>query len=321
VLGRALGALDRAVFEPTTLFPSVVTALAFAPPVIAGLVFFQVPALTGLGLALAMGAFLHVLAWRLKQPLKTTPVLASVLAVGLLGAGAPPAWMAGAALLGGGLDLLRQRFTPSMRVQAGLVAYAAIFLAGRGLVDSYLRPGSLAPLAEPIRLWAAFGGGGAAPIDPTRLYVGNVPGPLFATSLMAVVIGAAWFWYAGRLSPSVPIAFAAGAAIPAVLMHWNAGYHLDSGPAWFVVALVLADRDLLPASRAARPLLGFAAGVIGFALRTRGAGIEAVFVAVVALQLGVAAVQAVDWLVRNPAKVSRRLHVAQVRVTTRGRAA
>jgi hypothetical protein len=66
-----------------------------------------------------------------------------------------------------------------MRVQAGLVAYSLIFLSGRAMVDSYLRPGSLRPLAEPIRLWAAFGGGAAAPIDPTRLYVGNVPGPRF----------------------------------------------------------------------------------------------------------------------------------------------
>jgi hypothetical protein len=104
-------------------------------------------------------------------------------------------------------------------------------------------------------------------------------------------------------------------------MRWNLGYHLDSGPAWFVIALVLADRDLLPASRAARPLLGFAAGVIAVALRTRGVGIEAVFLVVAALQLGVAALHGAAWLIHNRARVGQRLHVAQVRVTTRGRAA
>ena len=321
MLGRALAALERAVFEPATLPASAVTAIAVAPPIVAGLVFFQTRAAVALVLALAIGTFLHLLAWRLKQPLTASPVLASVVGVALVGAATAPAWIAAVALLAGGLDLLRQRYLPGMRVQAGLVAYGAVYLSGRSIVDGYLRPGSLQPLAEPIRLWAQFGGGAAAPIDPIRLYVGNVPGPLLATSLMAVNVGAAWFWYARRLSLAVPIAFAAGAAVPVALMHWNLGYHLDSGPAWFVVALVLADRDLLPASRAARPLIGFAAGVVALALRTRGTGIEATFLVVVGLQVAVAAVQGLDWLLQNRRTVGARLHVAQVRVTTRGRAA
>lgn len=296
-------------------------ALAFAPPIAAGLFFFQMRAAVALVLALAIGVFLHLLAWRLKQPLTTSPVLASVVGVALLGAATPPPWIAATALIAGGLDLLRQRFVPGMRVQVGLIAYAAVFLSGREIVDGYLRPGSLRPLAEPIRLWADYGGGMAAPIDPIRLYVGNVPGPLLATSLMAVVVGAAWFWYAGRLSLSVPVGFVAGAAVPAALLHWNLGYHLDSGPTWFVVALVLGDRSLLPGTRAARPLLGLAAGVVAFALRTRGAGIEVVFLVVAALQLGVATLHGLEWLFQNRARVGARLHVAQVRVTTRGRAA
>lgn len=321
MLGRALGALERAVFEPATLPASAVTAIAIGPAVIAGLVFFQSRALVALALALAVGGLLHVLGWRLKLPMTTSPAVAAVIAVALFGPATPPAWLAAAAVIAGGLDLLRQRFLPGMRVEAGLIAYAIAFLISRATITAYLQPGSLRPLAEPIQLWNAFGAGSAAPIDPVRLYVGNVPGPLFATSLLAVVIGAAWFWYAHRLSLVVLVAFAAGVTIPVALQHWNLGFHLDSGPAWFVVALVLADRAALPASRAARPLLGLAAGVIAVALRTRGAGIEATFLVVVALQVAVAAVEGIDWLVQNRRLVGQRLHVAQVRVMTRFRAA
>lgn len=321
MLGRALSALERAVFEPTLLPSGVVTAVALTPPVIAGLAFFKGDALTALGIAVFVGALLHLVALRLKVTITTTPIVASVVAVALAGPAAPVTWLAALALLAAGLDVARQRFVPEARVQAGLVAYSAIFLSGREFVAAYLNPGSLRPLTEPIQLWSAFGGGAAAPIDPVRLYVGNVPGPMLATSLLAVVIAAAWLWYARRLSLAVVVAFALGTAVPAAVLGWNVAYHLEVGPAWFVVALFLADREMLPASRAARPLLGLAAGVVSVALRTRGAGVEAVFLVVAALQLGVAVLEGIDWLRHNRAVVGHGLHVAQGRVMTRRRAA
>ncbi len=296
-------------------------AVAIVPPLIAGLVFFQGRALIALAFAVAVGAALHLIAWRLKVSLAVSPAVASTVAVALVGAGAPYRWTAAAALLAGGLDVARQAFLPALRVQAGLIAYSLLFLSGRAEVASYLTPGALRPLAEPVQLWSLVGGGAAAPIDPVRLYVGNVPGPLFATSLMAVVLGGAWLWYARRLSLAVLLAFGGGVAAFAAVMQWNVGYHLDSGPAWFAVALILADRALLPASRSPRPLLGLAAGVIAMAARTRGAGIEAVFLAVAGLQLAVAVVEGAEWLFAHRADLGRQLHGAQARMLSRRGAA
>lgn len=308
MLGRALLALERACFEPGALPPAAVTAVAIAPAVIAGLVFFQLPALIALALAVALGGSMHALAWRMKQPVGESPALAAVVAVALIGPTTPPLWVLVIALSAGVLELARARLLPGLRVPVGLIVFAVAFFVARPLVATFVNPGTGRVLAEPIRLWAAFGGGAAAPIDPVRLYVGNVPGPIFATSLMAVVIGAAWLWYARRLSLVVLVTFALGAAAPALALRWNVGYHLDSGPAWFAVALLLADRHRLPASRAARPLLGVAAGVGTVAPRVVGAGIESAFFAVGGVLLAVAAVEGAGWLVRNRAAVAGRVH-------------
>lgn len=325
VLGRALGALERGAFEPARLNPSLVTAFALVPPVAAGLVFFQLPALVALAVAVGVGAAFHVAAWRLRQPLGGSPVLAAVIGVALLGPATPLTWVAAVAVVAGYLELARARLAPRLRLEAGLVAFAAALLVARQLVLAYVAPGTARALAEPIRLWMQFGGGAAVPVNPVRLYVGNVPGPLFATSLMAVVIGAAWLWYARRLSLVVLLSFGAGAAASAALLGWNVGYHLDSGPAWFVVALVLADRDRLPRSRAARPFLGLAAGLVTVAFRGQGAGIEAAFLAVAGLQVVVGLVEGAGWLLANRRDVASGLRQArtgaQVRMAAKRRAA
>ena len=325
MLGRALGALERGAFEPARVHPALVTGLALVPPVVAGLVFFKLAAALALAVALAVGGLLHLTAWRLRQPLGESPVLAAVIGVALLGPATPLSWAAAVAVVAGCLELARARLAPRLGLEMGLVAFAAALFAARGLVLAYLAPGTARALAEPVRLWMQFGGGAAAPVNPVRLYVGNVPGPLFATSVMAVVIGAAWLWYARRLSLVVLLTFGLGAALPAAVLGWNVGYHLDSGPAWFVVALLLADRNRLPDSRAARPLLGLAAGLATVAFRAQGAGIEAAFLTVAGLQAAVGLVEGAHWLLVHRRDVASGLRQArtgaQVRLAARRRAA
>src|SRR6266581_4117975 len=106
------------------------------------------------------------------------------------------------------------------------------------------------------------------------LYVGNVPGPVFATSLLAVAIGVAWLAYARRVSLVVLVAFLAGAALAIYSFHWDPLFQLDSGPTWFVAGLLLADRRLLPGAWSPRPLLGLAGGLFAVGLRRNGYGIE-----------------------------------------------
>ena len=235
-------------------------------------------------------------------PLETSPILPAVVGVALVGPATPLQWVLLVALGAAVLELARARWLPRARVQTGLVVFAAIFLATGGATAAYLNPNGLKPLLEPIRFWQQYGGSSA--FDPIRLYVGNVPGPVFTTSLMAVVVGAAWLWYAGRLSPGVAVTFAIGALVPVALLRWNLAFQLESGPAWFAVLLILADRRYLPPSGASRPLLGLAAGVAGVALRSKGLGVEAVFLVVAALQVAVAGLEGAEWLVVHRSRLA-----------------
>ena len=297
-------ALEKAAFKPTELPPAAAIAIAIAPSVVMGLVFFKVAALIMLALAVGAGSLAHLGARLAKLPLGTSPILPAVVGVAVVGPATPLQWVLLVAVGGAVLELARARWLPQARIQTGLVAFAAIFLATGGVTAAYLNPNGLKPLVEPIRFWQQYGGSSA--FDPIRLYVGNVPGPVFTTSLMAVLVGAAWLWYAGRLSPGVAVTFAIGALLPVALLRWNLAFQLESGPSWFAVLLVLADRRYLPPSGASRPLLGLAAGVGGVALRSKGYGVEAIFlvvaalqVAVAGLQLSVALLEGAEWLRRN----------------------
>jgi hypothetical protein len=295
VLGKT-GAIDRALFKPDTLPPSAVLSLAVLPPVVAGLILFRLAAGEMLVLAIAVGGIAHLAARLIRQRLDVSPVVPAVVAVGLIGPGASTAWALGMAAAAATLELARVRIAPRFRIHAGLLAYSALYLLGRGGPAAYLKPASAQPFPEPVALWQRFYEAGASPIELVTLYVGNVAGPVFATSLLAVVVGAAWLWYARRLRLGVVIAFALGACIPITLMRWNFGYQLDSGPLWFVVALAFADRSQLPRGVAARTLMGFAAGVVVLAVRARGFAIEAAPLAIVGLQIVVAIVEGVGWL-------------------------
>ena len=327
MLRKILGPLERGAFRPDRLPADIVTGIALVPPVIAGLALFHLAAAGILLVALIVGVGAHLAAVAGKQPLLMTPVIPALLGVALVGPDASIGWGFAVALAASVLELLRARFLPKARIQTGVLAYVALFLATRGGPAQYVNPGTMRPLAEPIRLWSAYFGGAEAPIDSIRLYVGNVPGPVFATSLLAVANGAAWFWYARRLSPIVLVGFVLGALLPIALFHWNAAFQLDSGPAWFAVALVLADRRLLPASTAARPLMGLAVGLLAMVARTAGVGVEWTFVGVAAIQMVVAVVEGAAWLIAERAGIysgarsSRIWRGAQVVLPARRRAA
>ncbi len=268
--------------------------IALAPPVAAGLIIFKLPAAEMLGTALAFGAGGQVAAyllWHRQIPRpQASPMIAAVFGVALVGAGAPLAVSIAIAALAVMLELVRARYIPAIRAQSGLLAYAAVAIVTRGAPFAYVNP-----------------------------VIGNVPGPVFATSLLAVAIGVAWLAYARRLSLVVLAAFLIGALLPIYLFHWDYLFQLDSGPTWFVAGLLLSDRRMLPGSWAVRPVLGFAAGVLALGLRGRGSGIEAAFFAVAAIQAASAVVAVIMWgasLARERWRRNRRLRQrdAQLRV-------
>jgi hypothetical protein len=277
--------------------------MALVPPVLFGLFFFGLPAVQMLLVALLVGGAAHAAARLGKQPLELSPVIPALIGVAFVGPGASLGWSAGIALLASLLELARARFTPGARLDVGILTYSVLFLASRGALAAYLNPRTGVAMPEPIRLWLQYYGAGQTPLDIVKLYVGNVAGPVFATSLLAVVVAAAWLWYAGRLSLLVVLMFGLGALGSIKLMGWSPGYHLVSGPLWFAAALILADRRTLPTSGLGRPLLGLAAGVVCMAARVRGYAIESVPITVAALQLVVALVEGVGWLIPNRSRL------------------
>ena len=298
--------LDQAAFRPQTLPDDLVTGMALLPPVFAGVVIFKLPAVQMLAIAVAAGTAGLIASrwlWR-KQLLRygASPLLASVFGVALVGAGASLLISIEVAVLAVVLELLRARYLPAIRAQAGLIAFAAIALITRGGPFAYINPANGAPFGDPLGTWYQFFSPASSPIDPIRLYVGNVPGPVFATSLLAVAVGIAWLAYARRVSLVVLFGFMAGAMLAIYAMHWDALFQLDNGPMWFVAGLLLADRRLLPDSWAVRPALGFAAGMFAVGLRRppqgawlSGHGLEVAFFTVATIQFVMAVVVAVIW--------------------------
>ena len=278
--------------------------VALTPPVVAGLVIFKLPAVEMLAIALIAGIAAQLISrllWRglIPKP-ETSPIIAAVMGVALVGAGAPLLISAEVVVLAVVLEVLRARYTPAVHAQPGLIAWAVVTLATRGGTLAWVNPNGGNPL-EPFAIWHLFPPG-AAPVDPIRLYVGNDPGPVFATSLMAVAVGIAWLTYARRLSPVVALCFLLGALLPIALFHWDFLFHLDSGPMWFVGGLILSDRRSLPTSWALRPLLGFLAGAFSVALRSPqlgSRGLEVALFTVAATQALVALVVVAIWGIKS----------------------
>jgi hypothetical protein len=298
--------LDQAAFKPATLPDDLVMGMALLPPVVAGLIIFHQPAARMLGVALVAGVIGLIAArliWR-EQLARTGagPLLAAIIGVALIGAGAALTVAIEIAVLAVVLEVLRLRFMPAIRAQAGLIAYAVVALVTRGGPWVYVNPADGQPFGDPLATWYEFFPPASAPIDPIRLYVGNVPGPVFATSLLAVAVGVAWLAYARRVSLVVLFGFFAGGVVAISTLHWDALFQLDSGPTWFIAGLVLADRRLLPDSWAVRPTLGFAAGLFAIGLRRpaqgtwlSGHGLELAFLTVAMVQAVMAIIVVIVW--------------------------
>ncbi len=296
---KAGSLLDRAAFRPATLPGDLVIGIALLPAIAAGLIIFKTPALEMLGIALAAGTAGVIAArwlWRDQRPHPGAgPLIAALFGVALVGAGAGLIVSAEVAVLAVVLEVLRARYMPAIRAQAGLLAYAAIAIATRGAPLTYFDPNGTANPRDPIDTWYQLFHQSAWTLDPIRLYVGNVAGPAFATSLVAVVIGVAWLAYSRRLSLVVLLGFLAGSLVAIYTFHWDPVFQLDSGPTWFIAGLVLADRRMLPESWALRPMLGFATGLFAVGLRRDGYGVEAAFMTVAALQAVMAVLVIVYW--------------------------
>lgn len=298
-IGRLGALLDRAAFRPGSLPDGLVIGLALLPPVVAGLVIFKIQAAVMLLIALVgglVGMVAGQLIWRGQRPRAGAgPLIAAVFGVALVGPGSSLAISVEIVVVAVVLELLRARYIPAIRAQAGLIVFAATTLITRNATLVNYDPHGK-DFRDPIATWdQLFHQSAWVPPDPIRIYVGDIPGPVFATSLLAVAIGVAWLAYSRRVSLAALIAFLAGALAAIFYFKWDALLQLDSGPTWFVAGLLLANRRYLPESWALRPLIGFAVGLFAIGLRRNGYGLEAAYLSVAAVQALMALFVLVYW--------------------------
>ncbi|HEV3232170.1 MAG TPA: hypothetical protein VG245_07940 [Candidatus Dormibacteraeota bacterium] len=151
----------------------------------------------------------------------------------------------------------------------------------------FVRPFDLRPLEEPIKLWTQA----QIALDPVRLYTGNVPGLLGATSFGLVALGVLVLAYARRASWAYLAAAAAPVLLGVAVARQPLTVYLVSGPALAFAGLIGADARRLPKAVAWRVGGGVAAGLIALALLRAGAGLSAYGAGVLTAGAGVALFQ------------------------------
>jgi hypothetical protein len=268
----------------------VVFGLALLPPLALSLAFFR--QLTGAALGLALGiALVLMLAEALLgragiiitpgRRLAHPPVITALLVAGFAAPRLPLQAIAGAVAVTILFDRIVGPHLPDTFPSPALLGIAAVALLQLPLHVSYSNPFDLRPLAEPFALAAET----HRTIDPIKLYVGNVPGPLVATSMGAVFLGWAYLWYARRVVGRAVAAYLVGVGVAALVLRQDVPLQIVSGSALFVTAFVATDRRHLRGPNGFLVALGLVAGILTVALRVRGQHIHAALEAWVAIGL------------------------------------
>jgi NQR2/RnfD/RnfE family subunit of NADH-ubiquinone oxidoreductase len=105
--------------------------------------------------------------------------------------------------------------------------------------------------------------------------VGNVPGPIAATSAGAVLLGVAYLWYGRKISAAVLGGFLVGVGAAAIAYRFDVAFQLASGPALFLTGFLASDRRRVIVPDQFAFVAGVSAGIVAVVLRNYGQGQEA----------------------------------------------
>ena len=281
-LWRALHNVPQVLLvQPEQLPYDLAYALALLPLVIVGLVFFRPEAIMLFATSFLSGivCLLALLLARLAFSLPawigykaTHPLVASIL-IAVFFSPLTPAWVASVAvILFIAVDTLLWPRLPRMMLHPALIVFGLLYLMQRQLHFGFINPFDHRPLADPLSLWYQY----KIVVDPIKLYVGNVPGPLGLTSAAAVLLGLVYLWYTRKISLGVFGGFLIGlAALALALPGADAGFQVSSAPALFLAGYVAADRRRVPVSEPWAVAFGVAAGVGTMVGRWYGQGQDA----------------------------------------------
>jgi Na+-translocating ferredoxin:NAD+ oxidoreductase subunit D len=207
------------------------------------------------------------------------PLVASLLVACFLPSTVPP-WLGVAmVVLLVALDSLLWPQLRRMMVHPALLVFGILYLVQRQIAIGFVNPFDLRPLDDPLTLWYRL----HIIIDPVKLYVGNVPGPLGATSMGALLLGLSYLWYTRKISLGLIGGFVVGIAAASLALRYDVTFQLSSGPALFLAGYLAADRRRLTVDERATLVMGAAAGILTVALRANGQAEQAAWEALLAV--------------------------------------
>ncbi len=270
--------LPQALLVQTDQLPFDSTyALALLPLIVFSILFFRQDALLLYGLCLLAGivCLLSIQLARMTVGLPawvgfkaSHPLIASLLIACFLSPVTPP-WVAVAlVILLVILDTVVWPQLMRMLVQPALLVFAFLFLVEGQLRIPFVNAFDLRPLDDPLTLWYRF----HAMVDPIKMYVGNVPGPMGATSMGAVLLGVVYLWYARKISLSLLLGYYAGLAAGALAYGSDVAFQLSSGPTLYIAGFLAADRRRMVLSDRLSGAIGVFAGGLTMVLRAFGQG-------------------------------------------------
>lgn len=310
--GAGVGRLAAVLVRPESTPPAVAFGLGLAPALLLSLLFFLDLA-AGILAAAVVTAVLLAAAGALVRPSQralarysrgTGPTLVYALLVAAFAAPRLPLPLLAAVIAGVVVaDHIVAAHLPGVLVSPALLGVAVLAVLQYRLQIPYTNPLDLRPLPEPFALVAET----HRSIDPIKLYVGNVPGPVAATSAAAVLLGWAYLSYARRVAAGALAGFAAAVLAAALAMRLDPILQLVSGPSIFVTALLVGDRRHLRAPGGFVVGMGVLAGLLTIGLRLQGQALNAVWEAWLLVGL-VASAGVLAWrLLPAPVRAALRL--------------
>ncbi|TME45251.1 MAG: RnfABCDGE type electron transport complex subunit D [Chloroflexi bacterium] len=266
--------------QPEQLSYDLAYALALLPLIVAGIIFFLQDAILLFAMSFLAGivCLLAIQLARLTFGLPawvgfkaTHPLVASILVACFLSP-RTPAWVAATmVILFVIIDTVLWPQLHRVMLHPALIIFGLLFVIDRQLGVGFVNPFDGRHLDDPLLLWYRL----QVMIDPVKLYVGNVPGPIGVTSAGAVLLGVTYLWYTRKLSLGVIAGFLAGIAAVAMVLRSDLGFQLASGPSLFIAGYIAADRRRVVLGPRFTFLFGAAAGVAVMILRWYGEGLQA----------------------------------------------
>jgi RnfABCDGE-type electron transport complex D subunit len=141
-----------------------------------------------------------------------------------------------------------------------LVARAILLLSYPALMIDWISPVDGVSTATPLQL-------GADSFSYTELIVGNIPGSIGETSVIALIIGGVYLYLRDYIDLRIPLSFVAGAAGGAIIYGQDPIFTIFSGAVIFAAIYMATDMVTSPVAKWAKVVYGLLGGFLTIFIR------------------------------------------------------